>query len=68
MSRATSYATNSTLSIQAHGETDEDQLWAREWVRERVERALRLQSSEPMVGAVHPENGSDPTVSRDCPV
>ena len=48
MSRATSYATNSTLSIQAHGETDEDQLWAREWVRERVERweQLQLQDAE----------------------
>jgi hypothetical protein len=46
MSKATHYATNSTLSIQAHGETDEDQLWAREWVRDRVARAIQLQDAE----------------------
>ena len=44
MSKATSYATNSSLSIQAIGETDEDQLWAREWVRERVARAEAIES------------------------
>ena len=46
MSKATSYATNSALSIQAHGETDEDQLWAREWVRERVARAEAIEAEK----------------------